>query len=284
VTELTRRVIISVIAAPLAVLAIYQGGWVLATVLGALAGVSAWEVLRMARAGGAYPMTTLGIVIAAVIPIFVHAYYLNWFTPSVAAAAVVFLAVTASVIWLRGVDGRPFVAVAVTVFGVLYASMITFVYPLRYFPYRIGEGAGTAVVMLPVFIVWGTDTGAYTFGRLFGNRKLMPSVSPGKTVAGAVGGLFVAIVVCWLYLKAVLEPVAQLAMTPVSIIVFGAAISVAAQTGDLLESLLKREAGVKDSSSLLPGHGGVLDRIDSQLFALPVAYLLLEHLVIPFFT
>ena len=280
-TELTRRVLFSIVAAPLAGLIIYFGGWVLAATLGAIAGTAAWEVFRMARADGTNPMSMIGIAFAAVIPLCVHVHYLGVFTPSIAVDSVIFLVVVASVIWARGAEGKPFVAVSVTIFGVLYAAMITFVYPLRYHDYAVGAGAGTALVMFPVFLVWATDTGAYTFGRLFGKKKLMPSVSPGKTVVGAIGGLFVAIAICWLYSKAVLEPVAHLALSPIGVVLFGAAISIAAQTGDLLESLLKRDAGVKDSSSLVPGHGGILDRIDSQLFALPVAYLIIGYLLIP---
>ena len=280
-SELTRRVLFSLAGAPLTVAIIYFGGWILAATLGAVAATAAWEVFRMARAGGDSPMAPSGIVLAAAIPLLVHAHYLGLFTLPIAGGAVIFLILVASVIWLRGVEGRPFVAVSVTVFGVLYAAMITFIYPLRYHDYAVGAGAGTALVMFPIFVVWGTDTGAYTFGRLFGKKKLMPSVSPGKTIAGAIGGLFVAIVTCWLYSKAILEPLAHLALSPAGIVVFAMAISIAAQTGDLLESLLKRDSGVKDSSALVPGHGGLLDRIDSQLFALPVAYLIIGYLLIP---
>jgi phosphatidate cytidylyltransferase len=281
VSELTRRVLFSLVGAPLTVAIIYFGGWLLAATLGAVAATAAWEVFRMARAGGANPMERSGIVLAAAIPLLVHAHYLGLFTVPIAGAALIFLVLTASVIWLRGVEGRPFIAVSVTVFGVIYAAMITFIYPLRYHDYAVGAGAGTALVMFPVFVVWGTDTGAYTFGRLFGKRKLMPSVSPGKTNAGAIGGLFVAVVIAWLYSKAILEPLAHLALSPAGVVIFAMAISIAAQTGDLLESLLKRDAGVKDSSALVPGHGGILDRIDSQLFALPVAYLIIGYLLIP---
>ena len=280
-SELTRRVLFSLVGAPLTVAIIYFGGWLLAATLGAVAATAAWEVFRMARAGGANPMERSGIVLAAAIPLLVHAHYLGLFTLPIAGAALIFLILTASVIWLRGVEGHPFTAVSVTVFGVIYAAMITFIYPLRYHDYAVGAGAGTALVMFPVFVVWGTDTGAYTFGRLFGKRKLMPSVSPGKTTAGAIGGLFVAVVVGWLYSKAILEPLAHLALSPAGVVIFAVAISIAAQTGDLLESLLKRDAGVKDSSALVPGHGGILDRIDSQLFALPVAYLIIGYLLIP---
>lgn len=280
-SELTRRVLFSLVGAPVTVALIYFGGWVLAAALGAIAATAAWEVFRMARAGGMNPMAVIGIAVAAAIPLFVHAHYLGIFTPSIAAEEVVFLAIIASVLWVRGVEGHPFVAVSVTVFGILYAAMITFIYPLRYHDYAVGAGAGTALVMFPIFAVWGTDTGAYTFGRLFGKRKLMPSVSPGKTIAGAIGGLFVAIVVCWLYSKAILEPIAHLALSPWGMVIFAIAISIAAQIGDLFESLLKRDAGVKNSSALVPGHGGILDRIDSQLFAIPVAYLIIGYLLIP---
>ena len=100
-------------------------------------------------------------------------------------------------------------------------------------------------------------------------------------MAGAVGGLVASMLVAWLYARAVLVPVASLGFTPWGALGFGAAISVAAQVGDLYESLLKREAGVKDSSRIIPGHGGVLDRFDSLIFVLPVAYLLLDWLPFP---
>lgn len=89
-TELTRRVLFSVVAAPLAGLIIYFGGWVLAATLGAIAGTAAWEVFRMARADGTNPMSLIGIALAALIPIFVHAHYLGLFTLSVAAESVIF--------------------------------------------------------------------------------------------------------------------------------------------------------------------------------------------------
>jgi phosphatidate cytidylyltransferase len=152
---------------------------------------------------------------------------------------------------------------------------------MRYHDYAIGAGAGTVLVFFPVLITWATDVGAYTFGRTFGKRKLIPSVSPGKTVEGAVGGLGLAIVICLLYVRFILMPYGQLGLTIQGAVLFAIVISVAAQTGDLAESLLKREAGVKDSSRILPGHGGILDRFDSLLFVMPIALLLLGRLLLP---
>jgi phosphatidate cytidylyltransferase len=281
VSELTRRIIFALVGAPLTVAIVYFGGWVLATALGALAGLAAWELFRMARSGGANPMMIPGVVLAALIPVLVHAHYLGVFSLSLTGAAVIFLALSASVIWLRGVEGKPLVSLSVTVFGVLYAALVTFIYPLRYHDYAVGAIAGTALVMFPIGVTWGNDIGSYAFGRMFGKRKLMPSVSPGKTVAGAVGGVIASIASSWFYVAVILKPLGQLALSPLGLLVFAIAISVAGQTGDLAESLLKRDAGVKDSSSLLPGHGGILDRFDSLLFALPVAYLILGSLLIP---
>ena len=110
----------------------------------------------------------------------------------------------------------------------------------------------------------------------------MPSVSPGKTIEGSLAGLAFAIAGAWLYVEFLLEPYAQLSLPPFAVLAFGFLISVAAQTGDLAESLLKRDAGVKDSGALLPGHGGALDRFDSLLFTLPVAYFFLRYWVGPF--
>jgi phosphatidate cytidylyltransferase len=185
-------------------------------------------------------------------------------------------------IWLRGVDGKPLGAASTTVYGVLYTGgTLAFGYALRYHNYAVGDTAGALAVLFPVVLTWASDTGAYFSGRLIGGRKLMPSVSPGKTVAGAVGAIVVTVAATYAFVHGLLVPRAQLAFTPWGLVLFGAAISVVAQVGDLAESLLKREAGFKDSGTLFPGHGGVLDRLDSLFFVLPAAYALYDWLLIP---
>jgi len=125
-------------------------------------------------------------------------------------------------------------------------------------------------VVLIVGIVFGGDVGAFYVGTYFGRRKLCPNVSPGKTIEGALGGLATSLLVGgagkWLLLPD---------LSWAKILVFSIVLGVTGQVGDLFESMLKRTAGVKDSSALLPGHGGVLDRIDALLFAVPMAYFLL---------
>ena len=177
-----------------------------------------------------------------------------------------------------------------TVFGALYTGgLLSFGYALRYHDYAVGGvqigavpvAAGAVVLGLPLLLTWASDIGAFFVGRAVKGPKLMPSISPGKTRSGAIGGLLASVLVCWLYVQYALVPFAQLALDTKGIIIFGVLISVAAQLGDLVESMLKREAGVKDSSNLLPGHGGVLDRLDSLFFVLPTAHLLLGWLLIP---
>jgi phosphatidate cytidylyltransferase len=281
VSELTRRIIFAVIAAPTGIALVYFGDWVLAIVLSVLAGLSAWEFFRMTRETGALPLEPAGIVLAALLPIAVHAQRLGVYTLSLTAIVAMTLVLFASTIWLRGPTGKPTSSVAITVFGVLYAGLFSYIYAMRYHDYAVGARAGTVLVFLPVLITWATDVGAYTFGRTFGKKKLIPSVSPGKTVEGAVGGLGLAILICLVYVRFILMPYAQLGLTIQGAVLFAIVISVAAQTGDLAESLLKREAGVKDSSRILPGHGGILDRFDSLLFVMPVALLLLGRLLLP---
>jgi phosphatidate cytidylyltransferase len=137
------------------------------------------------------------------------------------------------------------------------------------------------LLLLPVLVTWASDIGAYAVGRTLGRHKLIPSISPGKTVEGAIGGLLASMLIAAVYTQYVLHPTAHLGFRspPLGVLAFGALVSIAAQTGDLAESLLKREAGVKDSSHLLPGHGGILDRFDSLLFVLPTAFVLLGFML-----
>ncbi|WP_327796195.1 phosphatidate cytidylyltransferase [Acidocella facilis] len=132
---------------------------------------------------------------------------------------------------------------------------------------RHRPGAGLVDVFYLLLVIWGTDIGAYLVGRLIGGRKLAPSISPGKTVSGAVGGLVIGALCGALLAGFTLgEPLAAFGV--------GLALSAVAQAGDLLESAIKRKLGVKDSGRTIPGHGGLFDRLDGFLTAAPLAALL----------
>ena len=162
---------------------------------------------------------------------------------------------------------------AVTSFGAAYLGLLGYVSRLSDAGPAIDPGsplgwlgAARAWVLILVLGVWAFDTAAYFVGRRFGRRRLLPHISPGKTIEGVAGGAVTAVI-----LTAVL--VGLIGRSPLLGFGLGLAIAAAAQTGDLVESMLKRAAGAKESGTLIPGHGGMLDRIDSFLFAAPVAFL-----------
>jgi phosphatidate cytidylyltransferase len=298
-SELALRIIFSVVAAPLALWIVLAGGASLAATLAIVSAIGAWEFYRIVRGTGSHPLADVGIALAGLVPLAIHASYLGLFTVRPVLVALLVLLVLGATIWLRGVDGHPIGSAATTLLGVVYtAGMLGFGYAIRYHdivagydlvgathlaigPLALRIPPGGVLLIFPVLITWASDIGAYISGRAIGGRKLIPSVSPGKTVAGAVGGLVASMAVSWLYARSVLVPVARLGFSPWGALLFGTIISVAAQVGDLFESLIKREGGVKDSSRIIPGHGGVLDRLDSLIFVLPVAYWLLGWLPIP---
>lgn len=223
-----------------------------------------------------------GVAIAAALPLYTTLAANGVLAAPGALAAVVLVALLGASLWARGVDGRPLASVSVTAFGAVYTGgLLSFAWLLRHHRFVTTAPAGTALVMYPVVLTWASDIGAYFVGRLMGRTKLMPAISPGKTRAGAWGALIVTMLASPAYVRLVLEPQAQLSLRPAMALGFGLLVSTVAQVGDLVESMLKREAGVKDSSHLLPGHGGILDRLDSLYFVLPVAYLLLEQALVP---
>jgi phosphatidate cytidylyltransferase len=194
---------------------------------------------------------------------------LHWHFPQVPwreVALGLFLMAAFSYELLKGADLTRF---AFTLLAFLYLPWsLGYVLLLRETP----DGAlGLWTLSLPIVASFATDIGAYFAGRLFGRRKLAPEISPGKTVEGSLGGIAVSFLALLVYTGLVREvfPFGLLELW-----LFSLLLSLAAQLGDLAESMLKRYCGVKDSGHFLPGHGGLLDRIDSLLFTFPLTYYL----------
>ncbi len=292
-SELTKRVAVAAVGIPLAVVAIYIGGIVFGLLVAAIAGAATWELCRMAEKRGVRPFTWPAVAIASSFALVATAMQ----TPLDASprfwliTITSVLALSAAAIWRRGVEGGPLAAVAVSVSAALltggtlsYAIFLRAmgwpqVVDLSAPVHEVSPWVGPAMVGFPLVLTWLSDTFAYFGGRAWGRRKLIPSVSPGKTVAGAVSGVVGTILVGALYAWGVLDNALHIPVSLVEGAVGGAIVSVVAQTGDLAESLLKREAGVKDSGALLPGHGGVFDRFDSLFFAFPIAYWYLSYVL-----
>lgn len=163
-----------------------------------------------------------------------------------------------------------------------FESIIYSLFILLYVPFllrylilvRIESGEGFQLLLLLFLLIWLYDTSAYFTGKKFGTKKLLPNVSPNKTIEGTLGGLIVTIIFSVFLSKYMLD------LNILYGIVLGITISVFGQLGDLFESLLKRCLNMKDSGGVLPGHGGLLDRFDSLLFAAPASYIVLKLLAV----
>jgi phosphatidate cytidylyltransferase len=192
----------------------------------------------------------------------------------VAATLVAGVLLVAAVAFTRSDPAAGFLTWATTSFGIAYVGILlpAIVLVAHLAPSGgswttqvgvIGLGSGAAWALTLVLVVWGYDTGAFLTGRLVGRRRLLDHISPSKTIEGMAGGLVLATVAAGI--GALL-----IGLEPWHPLVIGPLVGLAAQAGDLAESMLKRAAGRKESGFLVPGHGGILDRIDSFLFAAPV--------------
>lgn len=278
------RIAFAVVAIPAAIGIVWLGGWALVALLTVAGVLGTRELFAFASTRGVEPAPVLGLGVAML------AAPLTWLglsRPEVGALAGTWwpyagamwvLAVLTWALARRGPDAHPLGAVAVTLLGPLYAAALpAFLLVLRHASYGQRSWPGTALVFFPLVVTWVGDSAAMTGGRTFGGPKMAPTISPGKTRSGGVSGLVGAALTGALFAKFALEP-AGIPLGLAAAALIGFALGVIGQVGDLAESLLKREAGVKDSSHLIPGHGGVLDRFDSLIFVLPAAALLFRLL------
>jgi len=254
------RVLSGIVAIPIVLgIVLYGSPWLFFALVFLAAMIGCREFFSMVGRGGAPGFPAVGYPLAAALLLcfyFQGKYFLEW---GVAAGVLVPIA------WFLGDRNVEAAArnMAVTVLGVLYAAGLSGYFVLI----RALEGGNHFIVLL-FMIVWFGDTAAYYGGRSLGRRPLAPAVSPNKTLEGAAFGLAGSV------LAGLLAHYGFLGAVPLlHCLIVGGVCGMIGQFGDLVESLIKRSTGVKDSGSLIPGHGGVLDRIDSLLFAGPVFYI-----------
>ncbi|GAB2724340.1 phosphatidate cytidylyltransferase [Hymenobacter frigidus] len=286
-SNLRLRVIYGVLGAALLLGSVWFSPWTFGLFFAAVQAVMLWEFYRMMRAGGYAPATWIGI--GAGIAFFLlagllsqelagnnHVLIVRLFLKSVASLALVLpviLVLREIAIWKGG--EKAFANIGTTLLGILYVSLpmalLTVIAqdkPGGYSGNTYYETYDYRRVFALLFLIWASDIGAYAAGKTFGKHKLAPKISPGKTWEGWAGGFVLTLVVGWAlgYLLPDLPLTHRLVAAGV--------VAVFAPLGDLAESMLKRSVGVKDSGSIMPGHGGLLDRFDAFLLVLPVLALL----------
>jgi phosphatidate cytidylyltransferase len=281
-----QRVLFAVVAIPIAIGLVYWGGLPLALLVSLIGGLGAHELVAIARRHGLQPIGPLAIGAAAAIPLGTWVAYggsivqfagFDWEAalPSTwfALGGFVIAVLTATLFWRKPTE-RPLEAAAVTILAPLYCGVLpSFLLGIRYATGGDRHWPATWAVFLPLAVTWVGDTAAMYGGKTIGGPKLAPTISPGKTRSGSVAGLVGSVATAIAFNEIALRP-AGFTISMGQAIVIGVVLSVAGQIGDLAESVFKREVGIKDSSGLIPGHGGVLDRFDALYFVVPIAAML----------
>lgn len=248
------RAITALVLMPIVLGSVYFGGLAFFLLVALALLVAGWEFFEMAQHAGHRPQSAIGLALIALILIDAYAG-----TNALREIIVGFAIVTLIVGVFRPQPGW-LVGWAMTLAGALYVGWIG-----SYFLLVRGLPNGLVWTVIALVIAWATDIGGYVVGTRIGKRGFFTQVSPKKTWEGAFGGLGLALAVM-LVIGAFID------LPLIHRVLFGAGLCIAASFGDLAESLLKRQSGVKDSSHIIPGHGGLLDRIDSLLFAAVFAY------------
>ncbi len=259
-TGLRARSLTSILVVLVAMVVVYSPPWLLTLVLLILGTVGVSEMYGLLGGKTAPLPLPLGLVLVSLLVLSAASSSLNLLDASAFLAGAVPLA------WAMRCGPRPggLQLWAFSAVGALYVGWpLAHVELLRHLP------EGQAWVVLAIACTWATDTGAYLCGSLFGRTKLAPSISPGKTIEGGLGGLTLTA-----FVAVVTAPLVGLDLRAGMAAVLGLGLSVVGQVGDLAESYIKRVAGAKDSGRLLPGHGGLLDRIDGLLWVVVATYYL----------
>jgi phosphatidate cytidylyltransferase len=276
------RVLTAVVAAPVVLALAWWGSWPFGLLVLAGALLIQREVYDMMDAGGGKPRRLLGMILGAF-------FVLSILVPDMWPLVVLVVLVLIGRIPFEHVREDPLVSLADTVFGAVYpTALLGYVLRLRVADgLAIAENEAFWLTLSLFFLVWAADIFAYYVGKYFGRQALAPRVSPNKTWEGATGGLVGTILTAVALRAAPLavfgkaEPALAFLAWP-NVVVLALICGILGPLGDLAESKLKRSVSVEDSGMLLPGHGGLLDRFDSMIFAAPVAYLYLSYVAAVF--
>ncbi len=241
-----------------------------------------WEFYQLMERKGVNPSKRLGLAAALVLST------ITWWWgpghPSLGAFLAAFMIMITLRELCRPEMAFPIYDIATTAFGVFYVGwLMLHLLLLRELPREFGlpDAAGSSFLLYAFLLAWACDTGAYFIGLSLGRRRLAPRVSPNKSVEGAIGGFLATVGAAFLGSAwFVRDPQGLPYLTGGQTAALGVLVGIAAQLGDLVESLLKRDARIKDSSDTIPGHGGVLDRFDSLLFSGPLVYYFLTFVVL----
>lgn len=233
-----------------------------------------WEFYGLLEVKGLRPFKKIGILCALAMAW--YAYFRTGVYGNFLLAVALLTLMTVELA-RRSVE-QAVMQIATTIFGVLYVGWLgSHLVMMRELPRLAGldYGLGARYVFLAVALTWGCDTGAYLIGRTFGRTPLFPRISPKKSREGALGGLLFALVAGWIAQNTFAD-----FLSPQAAIALALVAAIAGQTGDLVESMMKRDINVKDSATLLPGHGGSLDRFDSLFFSVPLLYYSIKFFVL----
>lgn len=252
-----KRTLSALIGAPLLLGLTYMGGPYIAFLVAVLALLALWEFMRIGEQMGIHTWLKQTTAVSVVWLFILYVGSRDWMF----AVLIFSLLLTLGRLALT----YPRTSLSDVTFNLL-AFLYTIVLLSHLYMLRQLSG-GLGLTFLTIFLVWATDTGAYLVGRGFGRHLLAPQVSPKKTIEGSLGGIGLSIIVAVLYWYLFAETSSVATYLLMAVIV-----GISAQIGDLFESALKRSAGVKDSGTLIPGHGGILDRFDSLIFAIPLVY------------